>query len=501
MRGGAPRARALSPSTVLAALQQRLLVAAQLLLDDAPPADATPEQTITRLLPRLIEVCAERGRADARWLLLTAVFGAYPSWDQMMSFTRELELTGRTQVESSLLARVIAQPRRGRLDLPMTVLTSGALVDVDFCARYDAHTGIQRVVRETLPRWDAAHEVHPAAWIDEQTALRTLSPEERRRVFSHGDGPDADRDEAGPRLLVPWKSVLVLPDVPNHKGSSQLAALARFSGSEVTMIGYDMIPITSADTRPSVDSVTFAQHLTVAKHARRVAGISRSATAEYSGFAQAVRAQGLTGPTVREIRLADERPRGVLPGRRPEHRRPVMLCTGTREPHKNQRAALHAAERLWSEGVDLEVRLVGGPGWSDDVLGAAIRRLRAANRPLVDLGRVSDNTLFAELESADFVVFASLHEGFGLPVAEALACGTPVVTSNFGSQLEIAEGGGCLVVDPRDDDDLTAAIRRLATVPEELDRLRAESQARPLRSWDEYVTDLWAFLVEGRDPT
>ena len=115
-------------------------------------------------------------------------------------------------------------------------------------------------------------------------------------------------------------------------------------------------------------------------------------------------------------------------------------------------------------------------------------------RSITALGLVSDVELLEELRSADFVFFASLHEGYGLPVAEALACGTPVITSNFGSQLEIAELGGCLVVDPRDDDDVTSALRRLLTKPEELQRLRAEAVARPVRTWDEYAAELWAFL-------
>jgi len=176
-----------------------------------------------------------------------------------------------------------------------------------------------------------------------------------------------------------------------------------------------------------------------------------------------------------------------------------VLCLGTREPHKNQRAALHAAERLWREGLDFEVRLVGGPGWSDTVFRRAIDDLLAARRPVTALGRVSDEKLIEEMRSASFVVFASLHEGYGLPVAEALATGTPVVTSDFGSQAEIAEAGGCLTVDPRDDDAITAALRRLLTDPDELARLRRETAARPVRTWDEYADELWEFLVASED--
>lgn len=487
--------------TLLDALAQRLGAAAEVLLDPEQLVDVPAEPSASRasaLLPLLVDLCADPRRLDVRWLVLTAVFGAFPTADELKGFGRYVELAQPEHAESGLLARVVAEPRRGRLDLPMTVVAGSTVIDVDFCARHDTHTGIHRVVRETVPRWRAAHEVHPVAWIDEYSAFRALAPREESRVFRFGEDVRHDPAEEAayrPRLVVPWRSTVVLADVPNAQAGAELASLARFSGSTLAMIGYDMIPITSAEMRPASDAVSFAQYLTVVKHAHRVAGISRSAAAEFSGFAHAVAAQGLPGPEVREVQLVGEPPHAGVGAPRAASTLPVVLCVGSREPHKNQRAALHAAERLWRDGVDLEVRLVGGPGFSDAVLRPVIERLQAAGRPLVDLGRVSDEVLTAEMTAADVVFFASLHEGYGLPVAEALACGTPVITSNFGSQLEIAENGGCLVVDPRDDDAVTEALRRLVTDPAELERLRAEAAARPVRTWDDYARDLWAFVT------
>lgn len=488
----------LGPS-ILTALDQRLATAASVLLGaDAPdlPEGRRPGMASSHLLPALIALCADSRRQDARWLVLTATFGAFPTTDQVKEFGRTVELGPSEYAESTLLAEVISEPGRGRVDLPMTIVADGVVVEVDFCARYDTHTGIHRVVRETVPRWRAEHTVTAVAWIDQYSAFRTLAPREVDRVFSY-DGPLSGETASDatyrPRLVVPWRSVLVLPDVANPRASGQLAALAKFSGNSVSMIGYDMIPITSAEMRPLADTGAFAQYLTVVKHAHRVAGISRSSTAEFAGFTHSLKSQGLAGPDVREVLLAGEAPH-TLGSARPHGDRPVMLCLGSQEPHKNQRAALHAAERLWREGLDFEVRLVGGRGWSDAVLRPAIERLADAGRSITALGRVSDSRLLDEMRSADFVFFASLHEGYGLPAAESLACGIPVITSNFGSQLEIAELGGCLVVDPRDDDEVTEAIRRLLTKPEELQRLRSEAVARPVRTWDEYASELWAFL-------
>ena len=496
----------LAPHTALRALDQRLLQAATVLLDPLPEVPRTdhPGAVAAVLLPALVERCRGPERTDALWLLLTAAFGAFPTADQLTEYRRRVELQPAHAAQSQLLADVLADAGRGRLDLPMTVVTGGVLVDVDHSARNDTHTGIHRVVRETVPRWHARHGALPVAWTDQYSAFHALGPAQERRIFHYGapepeapDPADGAVDDGPTALLVPWRSTVVLVDVPNTQADEQLAALARFSGNTLTLIGYDMIPITSADTRPFSDSVAFGQYLAVVKHAHRVAGISRSATAEFGGFAEAVRAQGMPGPQVGTVELVTEAPTGSAAAKAPTRGRPVVLCTGSREPHKNQRTALHAAERLWREGLDFEVRLVGGHGWNEEILRSAADRLHAAGRSLTELGRVSDAELTAELRAADLVVFVSLHEGYGLPVAEALACGTPVITSNFGSQLQIAEGGGCVVVDPRDDDQLTAALRKLLTSPGELDRLREEITTRPVRTWGEYADDLWTFLIDG----
>jgi glycosyltransferase involved in cell wall biosynthesis len=495
-------ATALAPRTALTALDQRFLQAATVLLDPMPEVPRTdhPGAAASFLLPALMERCVGRGRADARWLLLTAAFGAFPTVEQLQEFGRRLELQSAHGAQTQLLADMLTDAGRGRLDLPMTVVTGGTLVDVDHSARNDTHTGIHRVVRETTPRWRDRHGAQAVAWIDQYSAFRSLSAEEEARIFHYGRpapaAPDATTEDTR-TLVVPWRSTVVLVDVPNTQATEQLAALARFSGNRLALIGYDMIPITSADTRPFSDSVAFGQYLSVVKHAHRVAGISGSATAEFSGFAEAVRAQGLPGPEVHTVELVTEPPAAAATPPVRSGTRPVVLCTGSREPHKNQRAVLHAAERLWREGLDFEVRLVGGHGWTEDVLRPAADRLRAAGRPLTELGRVSDAELTAQLRAADLVAFLSLHEGYGLPVAEALACGTPVLTAEFGSQREIADGGGCVTVDPRDDDAVTDALRTLLTRPEELERLRAEIAHRPTRTWTQYADDLWAYVVRG----
>jgi glycosyltransferase involved in cell wall biosynthesis len=86
---------------------------------------------------------------------------------------------------------------------------------------------------------------------------------------------------------------------------------------------------------------------------------------------------------------------------------------------------------------------------------------------------------------ASVFLFPSLHEGFGLPVLEAMACGTPVVTSNVTSLPEIA-GDAAVVIDPANTRELIAAMMRVLTNEALAEELRQKGLARAGRfTWDE----------------
>jgi glycosyltransferase involved in cell wall biosynthesis len=111
------------------------------------------------------------------------------------------------------------------------------------------------------------------------------------------------------------------------------------------------------------------------------------------------------------------------------------------------------------------------------------------------IAAVSDELLWSAYRLAACVVFPSLNEGYGLPVAEALAAGAPVVTSNFGSMQEIASEGGALLVNPRDDDGIAAAIDQVVFDPATNRRLREEASRITPRDWATYASELWGYFV------
>lgn len=507
-----------TPEKNLAALGQRLEAASTVLLDHIGNAPADPATRTSVLLVDLVtHVRTTLSPADA-WLLWVAASGYLPLSDDVDELLRQFELAATsTDAEIWLLhrAREIIE-ELGAMTRPMRVVRDAVVVDVSFSAQFDKHTGIQRVTREVCSRWQAEHEVELVAWIPSHRGLRSLTVDEEARVVAWSDAARGTASESSQRalpddaeLVVPWGTTVVLPEVAQGTSAQPLAALAQHSGNVVVAIGYDAIPVVSADLRPVSEPNQFVGYLTVIKHTTRVAGISTSAAAEFRGFADAVRAQGLPGPQVVEVMLAAEVPSNdkpdtgaALPGGvdAPEEgspARPLVLCVGSHELHKNHVAVLHAAELLWRDGLDFELRFVGGRGWDTEELDELVESLTAAGRSVTKVGSVTDEQLWSMYRSAAFTVFPSLHEGFGLPVAESLACGTPAVTTRYGSTEEISRRGGCLLVNPRDDHEVSAAMRRLLTEPDLLAELSAAARSSVGRSWDQYADEVWDYLVLG----
>jgi glycosyltransferase involved in cell wall biosynthesis len=139
-----------------------------------------------------------------------------------------------------------------------------------------------------------------------------------------------------------------------------------------------------------------------------------------------------------------------LPGR-------YLLFVGTIEPRKNLSRLLQAFEVIHTEGLTEGLVIVGQRGW---LYEGFFRRLESSpvRQAVILPGRVPDEDLPAFYTGAQALVFPSLYEGFGLPVLEAMACGTPVAASNA-SSIPAVGGDAALYFDPTDVPGITEAIR------------------------------------------
>lgn len=162
---------------------------------------------------------------------------------------------------------------------------------------------------------------------------------------------------------------------------------------------------------------------------------------------------------------------------------PYFLHVGRRASHKNIPGLLAAYARSRARG---ELMLMF-TGTADPETSRAVR-LHGLDRLVHFAGSLDDDGLAALYRGATALVFPSLYEGFGLPIVEAMACGTPVITSDCTSMPEAAGTGGALLVEPGDAQGLADAMDRLASDAELRERLAAHGLARARHfEWEQVV--------------
>jgi glycosyltransferase involved in cell wall biosynthesis len=138
----------------------------------------------------------------------------------------------------------------------------------------------------------------------------------------------------------------------------------------------------------------------------------------------------------------------------------VILFVGTIQPRKNIDILIRAYHKLRKEKrIDHQLVIVGRFGWLYHGLLALIKEL-GEERNVIFTGPVSDEELPFFYNHADIFVYPSSYEGFGLPVIEAMACGTPVITSNVSSLPEITGDAGLLVA-PQNTEELADSMKML----------------------------------------
>lgn len=138
-----------------------------------------------------------------------------------------------------------------------------------------------------------------------------------------------------------------------------------------------------------------------------------------------------------------------------------LLSVGTVQPRKNYSRVIEALAEIRRMGHELHYVIAGASGWLEDEMKQTIERT-AMDEYVHLLGLVEDRDLPALYSGARMLAMVSLYEGFGLPVLEAMACGTPVITSNLSSLPEVA-GEAALLVDPYDTGAIREAIVELET--------------------------------------
>lgn len=167
-----------------------------------------------------------------------------------------------------------------------------------------------------------------------------------------------------------------------------------------------------------------------------------------------------------------------------------LLTVGVIEPKKNHRGFLRAFEQLVREQPDLYWVIVGSKGWLYESFFAALEASPA--RPRVYMpGYIHDADLPAVYAGAQAFVFPSLYEGFGLPPLEAMACGTPVLSSNRASLPEVC-GNAALYFDPTHTEAMVETTRQVLSDPDLRRAMTDRGLSQAARfSWGRTAAQTW----------
>ena len=180
-----------------------------------------------------------------------------------------------------------------------------------------------------------------------------------------------------------------------------------------------------------------------------------------------------------------------------------VLFLGTLEPRKNLVRLVESFARIQDEHAGLGLVLAGGRGWLYGELFARVEALGLSKKVMFP-GYVTNDQLPLWYNAATILAYPSLYEGFGLPVLEALACGTPVLSSNA-SSLPEAAGNAAVMVDPYDVGALAKQLDRLLSER----ALRLELRERGLAHAKQFTwaqaaqktTHVYRRALAGRDAT
>lgn len=382
-------------------------------------------------------------------------------------------------------------PRRVRRCVVRVV--DDLLVDVTDSATSRFTSGIQRVSRAVLRHWSEVAHFTPVV-MTTYGVLRPATAEESARA-----GATGIRAHTGRIAFVPLGARLFLPEIATEQHrAGRLASIVQYGCAGSLGIGHDCIPMTTAETAPEGMPAAFAEYLAGLARFGRVVATSRASEAEFLGWASMLPAAGVAGPEIARVDLPIV-PIEAEPESESDLRMalrigdlPIVLVVGTHEPRKNHLAVLAAAELAWRRGGGFALVMVGSRSWESREFDRAVRRIERAGRSIRVLTGADDSRLAALYRAAVTSVFVSFNEGFGLPVAESLAAGTPVITADFGSQREIGERHGAMLVDVRDPRAIADAMLLALADPA---AARAKVSAPESGDWGHYASSLLRLIV------
>ncbi|MGH9337197.1 MAG: glycosyltransferase family 4 protein, partial [Vicinamibacteria bacterium] len=355
-------------------------------------------------------------------------------------------------------------------------------------------TYLRNLIRN-LPRCDSRNDYYLLCYAQDQELLKSLSP-----AFHHHfvTAPNYSISEH-------WSISLALRRIKADLFHAPHYVLPALVPCPAVVTVHDVIHLLFPQYLPSRFAMHYARKMIgrALSRAQLVMTVSKASKRDLLGFFDVdeskilVIPNGIDPSMTRDLTLEEierVRRRFQLTGRN-------ALFVGNIKPHKNVERLIAAFALLRQDPAfsDLTLIVVGDDISKYPSLRRAVERHRV--RPHVRFfGFVPEMTLVALYRAADIFVFPSLYEGFGFPPLEAMANGTPVVTSKISSLPEVV-GDAALTVDPYNIEEIATAMKTLLSDGALRERLSARGRERAVSfSWEKAVAQIHAAYMKVLSP-
>lgn len=371
---------------------------------------------------------------------------------------------------------------------------------VDDTVRNPHNSGIQRVVRKLAKALLCqGYRLIPVKWNGAQL-IPVLNDELVHLEKWNGPSPTQWGGWVEPKdcLLPKW---LLIPELI-HGHLPSVRQFAKSVGMRCAAVFYDAIPYKMASDFNQVFADNHAAYMTELANFDKVLSISRWSHNDLKEFLLQRRIR--TGcfdhrfEVVSSLGPSNEYPR-IKSIKADTSKVIQILSVISIEPRKNPIVLLDAFLKATTKS-DLEIKLtiVGRKIPSFASLANVIENFQMNNPNFVWLQDIDDNHLTRLYAEADFTIFPSLEEGYGLPIVESLWNGRPCVIHGDGAMSEVGVGGGCISVNMRSSDELADAIASLVNSPSLRMSLMKAAVQRQIPTWVDYANDVALTLATDR---
>lgn len=338
------------------------------------------------------------------------------------------------------------------------------IIDATSTVISDGGTGIQRVVNKICQN---IPNVGEKTFVAFSNSADGWYPLRGRDLNIRWQDIVNDKD----RLVLGERDTVLLLDSSwiYHREYKEHLLKARLRGTKIISCLYDLIPMsTSGFTRVGTPEIFVPWLKSTLEYSTGLVCISKSIADELIATLEAIqfprRLQVGYWPLGADF--VDQAAGSVSAGKSSIEVTKKFLMVGTLEPRKGHSVALAAFQKLWHQGTDVELHIVGRMGWNSQHLVEQMRTCPEWGKKLFWNESVSDAQLRIKYNEADCLIAASYAEGFGLPIVEAGYFNKPIIASGIPVFREVAEGvGNTKFFKCGDSADLANLVREFVMAP------------------------------------